>query len=108
MTLAELKSSISAISTFATKVTYRAFPEGHAPALPFVCIQATQTNNFDADNTVYKVIQGYDVELYTKSKSESTEQALESVFADNSIVWEKSEDYIDSENCYMITYEINL
>ena len=67
MTLAELNSILKSIPGFEKKVAYRAFPKGKAPALPFICYLATQTNNFDADNTVYHVIQNVDIE----SKSEA-------------------------------------
>ena len=108
MTLKDLRDSIASISTFATKVTYRAWPEGKAPKLPFVCYLATGTDNFDADNRVYHVIQNVDVELYTAKKSEAYEQALESKFADIGLPWEKSEVYLDEENCYEIIYSITL
>lgn len=108
MTLSKLRTVISEISTFQNKVAYRAFPVGEAPALPFVCYLATNTNNFDADNKVYAVIQNVDVELYTATKSETTEAALETALNDNGLVWEKSEVYLEDENCYEIIYTLTL
>lgn len=108
MTLADLKDCISSVSTFQNKVTYRTWPVNKAPKLPFVCYLATNTENFDADNTVYHVIQNVDVELYTAKKDVQTEEALEAVFADNFIVWEKDETYLDDESCYEIIYSITL
>ena len=108
MTLKDLRETISSISTFATKVTYRAWPVGKAPKLPFVCIQATSTNNFEADNHVYEVIQNVDVELYTAKKDEDTEAALENIFNASYIPWDKYEEYIESENCYEIVYTISI
>lgn len=108
MTLSELKSEISSVPIFAKKVTYRAWPVGKAPKLPFVCFMATDTDNFDADNRVYKVIQNVDVELYTQKKSVDTEEALESVFDRNCIPWEKSENWLEDEQCYEILYGITL
>lgn len=105
MTLNELYTILNSIETFNGKVTYRAFPKGQAPDLPYICYLATQTNNFDADNQVYKVIQGVDIELYTKTKSPAVETLVETALNANGIVWEKYEEFLDDENMYMITYE---
>ena len=108
MTLAELKSTLSSISTFANKVTYRAWPVGKAPELPFICYLADDTDNFMADNKVYHVIQNVDVELYTALKDETAEGLLEEKFAEVGMVWEKTEDYLDDEDCYEVLYTITL
>ena len=108
MTLAELHDILSSIPGFANKVAYRAFPKGKAPKLPFICYLCTQTSNLDADNAVYQVMQAVDVELYTASKDERSERLVEKVLDENGLVWEKYEEYIDSENCYMITYSVTL
>ena len=108
MSLNELNTALKSISGFDKKVAYRAFPVGKAPKLPFICYQATQTNNFDADNSVYQVIQGVDIELYTAKKDEATEALVEEKLAECNLVWQKYEEYLDSENCYMITYSTDL
>ena len=105
MTLQEVFNILNSISGFKGKVAYRAFPKDKAPKLPYICYLATQTNNFAADNKVYKVIQGIDIELYTSKKDPATEELIEAALNNNGIVWEKYEDYIEDENCYMITYE---
>lgn len=108
MTLSDLYNLLNSIEAFTGKVAYRAFPEGHAPALPYICYLATQTNNFKADNKVYKVVQGVDVELYTRTKDLTAEETLETAFNDNDIVWEKYEDYIEDDKVYQITYELEV
>lgn len=108
MTLAEVYTMLNSITGFENKVAYRAFPKNQAPKLPYICYLATQTNNFKADNKVYEVVQGIDVELYTRTKSPETEALIESALDENGIVWEKYEDYIDDENVYMITYEMEV
>ena len=108
MTLADLKNSLSSISTFQTKVTYRAWPVGNAPDLPFICYLATGTQNFDADNKTYHVIQDVAVELYTAKKDVTSEALVESKFAEIGLPWEKDETYLDDENCYEIIYTITL
>ncbi len=108
MTLKELNDALKSITGFSSKVAYRAFPVGKAPKLPFICYQATMTDNFDADNTVYHVLQGVDVELYTAKKSPETEELIEAKFAELNIVWDKYEEWIDSQECYEIIYSITL
>ena len=108
MTLKELNAALQTIPGFAKKVAYRAFPVGKAPKLPFICYLCTNTNNFDADESVYQVIQEVDIELYTAKKDEASETAVEDKLNECGLVWEKYEDYLDSENCYMITYSTSL
>lgn len=108
MTLAEINSILKSIPGFEKKVAYRAFPKGKAPALPFICYLATQTNNFNADNHVYHVIQGVDIELYTRRKDYTSEAAVEAALNENDIIWEKYEEYLDDEEMYMITYEVEV
>lgn len=108
MTLKDLKDALESVNGFKDKVCYRAWPVGEAPKLPFICYLATQTNNFDADDIVYKVLQGVDVELYTAKKSEDTEALIEAKFEELNIVWDKYEEWLDSENCYEIVYSITL
>lgn len=108
MTLAELHTILTSITGFSNKVAYRAFPKGKAPKLPFICYLCTNTNNFDADNAVYHVIQGVDIELYTKMKDTASETAVETALNNNHIVWEKYEEYIDDEEMYQITYEVEV
>lgn len=108
MTLKDLNDALNSIPEFKDKVTYRAWPVGKAPKLPFICYLATATDNFDADDSVYHVLQGVDVELYTQKKSVETEELVEAKFAELNIVWDKYEEWLDSENCYEIVYSITL
>lgn len=110
MTLAELKNILESAGNdaFKNKVAYRAFPVNAAPDLPFICFQCTQTDNFMADSVVCKVVQEMDVELYTDEKEPETEAALEAALTSAGLTWDKFEDYIESENCFMITYEVNI
>lgn len=106
--LAQLFNILNSIDGFEGKVAYRAFPKDDAPELPFVCYLATNSNNFVADNKVYQKIQGIDIELYTRNKDEISESRIEDALDANNIVWEKYEESIDSENCFQITYEIEV
>lgn len=108
MTLADIFTILNSITGFENKVAYRAFPVNDAPKMPYICIMATQTDNFDADNQVYKVIQGVDIELYTENKDLASEEAVETALNNICIPWDKFEEFIDDENCYQITYEISI
>lgn len=108
MTLAELRNALSGISGFDKKVAYRAFPVGAAPALPFICYLDTSTDNFIADNEVYAVIHGIDVELYTQYKDQQSEALIEACLKDLGIVWQKYDEYLDSESMYEVIYSFNI
>lgn len=108
MTLEDLHTILTGINGFADKVTYNAWNKNNVPKLPFICYLCTQTNNFKADNKVYKVIQNVDIELYTQIKEPATERLIEDALDANNIVWEKYEDYLETEKCYMFTYEISI
>lgn len=108
MTLDVLYRILTSISGFTNKVVYRAWPEGLAPTLPFICYYEESTNNFIADNKVTKKITTVEIELYTKEKDVLSEALVESTLDSNDIPWEKYEEYIDSEHCYQITYTITI
>lgn len=108
MTLAELNTILKTANGFKDKVVYRAWPVGHAPNLPFICYLMDSSDNFGADNKVYKTINRVRVELYTEYKDETSESAIESVFDSNDIYWEKDETYVDDEDCYLIIYTIEV
>lgn len=87
-------------------VAYRAFPDNQAPPLPFICYLFSASNNFNADDIVYQPINQITIELYTQEKDLAAEAAVESALSD--LCWEKSEEYLDDEQCYEIIYEIEV
>lgn len=103
MTLEDIQNLLEATGL---PVAYRAFPEGHAPALPFICYLTSGTNNFGADNVTYHVINAVTVELYTDYKDPETEGKVEEALS--SFFWDKDVEYLDSERCYQIIYEIEV
>lgn len=108
MTLTEIKTLLEGIEGFSDKVTYYAWPVGEAPSLPFLCYLETGADNFGADNKVYYSAKQIDIELYTQNKSSADEALVESALTNAEIYWTKSEEYIDDEKCWMITYEIEV
>lgn len=103
MELTELKNILKSTGL---PVTYRAWPEDHAPPLPFVCYFCVGNNPTYADSSVYFQSTEINVELYTRMKEPSTEALLEAALKD--FHWTKSETYIDTERCYQILYEIEV
>ena len=103
MTLEELKDRLE---TTGFPVAYREWPENAAPPLPFICYLVAYSNNFSADGEVYYPIDRVQVELYTKLKDPEAEDKVEEALS--SLFWEKTETYIDTEECYQILYEIEV
>lgn len=97
-----LEALFEMISAAGFPTVYRAWPEGKAPALPFVCFLEVGSNNFAADDVVYLGKGEVNVELYTREKDPVAEARVEAALS--GVVWEKTEDYIESERCYMVTY----
>ena len=86
--------------------TYNAWPPGEAPELPFICYRFRNSNNLHADGGVYYSGSSIDVELMTKVKDPEAEKKVENALT--GIHWEKSEDYIESQKCFQILYEIEV
>lgn len=108
MELSDVFNILNGINGFQNKVAYRCFPVGSAPSLPFICYLETSSNNVFADNKVHKVIKGIDIELYTQTKDLASEQLVENALNSHCIPWNKTEEYIDTEQCYQITYSIEV
>lgn len=88
-------------------VAYHHFVNATTP--PYITYYRSETNNFYADNKVYKKIDTYRVELYTPQKDISLELQLEQLFDSNEIPFEiEAENYIESEKVYQVIYEINI
>ena len=103
MTLSDLNTLLE---TTGLPVTYRAWSINMAPELPYICYLVSYSNNFGADNIVYHKINHIQIELYTKRKNLEAEGKVEQALS--SFYWEKTETYIDTEQCYQILYEIEV
>lgn len=87
-------------------VAYYAFPENEAPPLPFICYLYPNSDNFSADGIVYQTFNHVLIELYTKVKQPKYEAKVEAVLS--SFFWNKTENYIESEQCFQIVYEMEV
>lgn len=74
---------------------------------PYIAWLVPQTNNFDADNTVYQVLESFQIELYSRVNVLQEERELEKYLTENGILWDKvSETWIDEEKVMMTVYEL--
>ncbi len=88
--------------------TYYSWPEKEAPALPYLLWYFPSSDNFAADDKVYKHIETLNLELYTKTKSFATEAAVEAVLDAWNLVWSREESYIESEQMYQVFYQMEV
>ena len=103
MTLEEVYTLLSRTGL---PVCYKAWPEGAAPSLPYICFFFFEADNFAADGIVYHSSMCLAVELYTEKKDEASEALVETALADH--YYDKEESYIESEKCYQISYELEV
>lgn len=103
MTLEDVKKLLDSTGL---PVTYYAWPEEKAPEPPYICYLVAYSNNFSADGTVYAPVNHLQIELYTEQKELQTEEKVENALS--SLFWQKTETYIESEQCYQIMYEIEV
>lgn len=92
------------LKTTGYPVAYRAFKT--AQTLPFICYLVAYSNTIPADGEVYLKNDIVQIELYTANKDIAAEEKLEAVLS--SLFYTKTEDYIDTEKIYKITYEIEV
>lgn len=85
---------------------YLAFSDDDAVKMPFITYQFLYSDNMAADGEVYVPISRVQINLFTAQKDLKIEQQVESVLKGH--FWTKEEEYIDSQDCYQITYEIEL
>lgn len=99
MTQKELAQRLAATGL---PVAYRAFRTRQAPP----CYLYVYDSQFFADNEMYYSTGHYQVELYTSTKDLAAEAKVEAAL--DGLCWEKSEEYIDAEKIYQLTYEIEV
>lgn len=104
----QLKEIKNILAEAGLPLTYYQWPEKDAPQLPYIVWYIPGSDNFDADNSVYQKIVALNVELYTEAKNFDAEATLEAVLDSAGLVWEKTEDYIDSERMYEVLYETSI
>lgn len=108
MKYTEVKSMLSAIqSELGIPFTYYAFKEP-APKLPYITFDYPSSRNIPASDTVYQRVDDLVITLYTKNKDFELEESVESFFKSYKLVWDKTEDYVESEDMFVMTYETEI
>lgn len=111
MTFKEVSNMVGSIGL---PFAYYEFPEVNESgdtaviAPPFVCFYFPEDRDFKADSKNYQKIEHLVIELYSDNKDFTLEASVESVLANNGLVWARSEGKIDSERMYMVTYEMDV
>ena len=102
MTAAEI---YNALRSTGIPVAYYAFTKETAKPCPFICYFFAGSDDFKADNSNYAGINHLFVELYTDHKDFALEKTVQDALNAAGIVYERSEEYIDTESMYQITFE---
>ena len=92
------------LSQLGIPYAYDHFAEGEAPAPPFICYLCPSSDNFSADGKVYRKFNDVHIELYTDKKEPATELLIENLLDSESIFYNKSETWIESEKLYEVLY----
>ena len=91
------------------EITYRAFPIGEAPDLPYLIYFYEGNDDVLADNQNYVDVKNLVVELYTSQERDfDTEDTVDGVFKTNHMTYAKTEEYIETTSMYRITYEMEV
>ena len=102
----ELKELVKTLEKLKIPIAYNHFSTVQKP--PYLVYKVTSSNNFMADNKVYKKIRKVDLELYTENKNEELEEKLETILCESEMVFDSFETYIQSEDVYQVIYEISI
>lgn len=79
-----------------------------APAPPFMVYLEEDSDNFSADNKVYKKLSTYRIEVYTDKKDFALEKKIEDEFDQNGIFYDTDELFITAQDLYQKLYTIQL
>lgn len=83
-------------------------PNNPLPKPPYICYLSAYSSNFKADNKVYTKIDNLQIELYTTKKDLAAEKKLENLLDENDIIYETTEEWIESEKLFQKIYEVRL
>ena len=102
------KNLYELLLTLNIPVAYDHFIEtaGRTVSPPFILYRNDASDQFKADDQVYLKTKRYLVDLVTDNKDTELEEAIEEIFQNQHIPWDKTEIYVDSERIYQITYSI--
>lgn len=78
------------------------------PNPPYVVYYFPSENDVYADDSNYVNRRQLFVELYTKTKDETSEAAIEAKLKQNGFTWYKQTDFLNDESLFQTTYEMEV
>lgn len=105
MTFKEVSTMLSGVGI---PTAYYQFPDDTAQQPPFICFFYPNSNDVLADNSNYQKVEHLVIELYTDNKDFTLEASVESVLAQNGLVYTRDETYLDSERMFEVIYETDV
>lgn len=98
----------STLGTIGVPVTKLAWPVGSAPELPWVAFVRERGGEVFCDNTNYHRFPRYRAELYMKENDPELIEAFEKAVGKLGTYRVYSDDFVDSEHCYLLSLEFTL
>lgn len=97
----------------ADMVTSFGFPRRYShfsqtPNPPYVVYYFPSENDVFADDSNFVNRRQLFVELYTKTKDETSEAAIEAKLKQNGLTWYKQTDFLNDESLFQTTYEMEV
>jgi len=92
-------------------VAYSHFKESKTnpvPKPPFIIYQEEESDNYGADNQVWKKVKNYRIELYSDKKDLKMESKVEDLLDEYGIFYDTNELFIVAEDLFQRTYFITL
>ena len=108
VTQAELYQALKAIGYPVAYSHFVSTPQSRAPAPPFITYRFIDSADVMADGRNYVEISDFAVELYTDTKDQVAEAAVQAKLKELGLPYVKSEAWIDSEKLFQVIYEIQL
>ena len=97
------------IASVGLPYAYDHFDKDNAPGSPpFICFLYPASDNFFADDGVYRKEKQLRIELYTPEKDLALEDRVEDALDAAGLGYDSSEGFIQAENMYMVTWDTTI
>ena len=94
------------ITSFGFSCRYSHFTE--TPTPPYVVYYFPAENDVHADNSNFVNRRQLFIELYTKTKDETSEGTIQSALSGAGLSWYKQTDFLNDEQLFQTTYEMEV
>ena len=101
-----LKEVATMVSSFGLSWRYSHFSQ--TPNPPYVVYYFPSENDVHADDSNYVNRRQLFIELFTTAKDVATEASIEAVLKQNGFTWYKQTDFLNDEQLYQTTYEMEV